>query len=72
MRRVIAEGSEDAGVYIFLARLLEAEGRNEEAIQAYENCLRIWPGTPEQREPFQRQIDILRRIGPDKNSAPTL
>jgi tetratricopeptide (TPR) repeat protein len=72
LRCVIAEGSEDAGVYIFLARLLEKEGRNEEAIQAYENCLRIWPGTPEQREPFQRQINILRRIGRDKKPAPTL
>jgi len=70
LHRVIAEGSEDAGVYIFLARLLEKEGRNEEAIQAYENCLRIWPGTPEQQEPYRRQINILRRIGRDGKSAP--
>jgi cytochrome c-type biogenesis protein CcmH/NrfG len=70
LRRVVAEGGEDAGAYIFLARLLEKEGRNEEAIQAYENCLRIWPGTPEQQEPYRRQIDLLRHIGHDKKAAP--
>jgi tetratricopeptide (TPR) repeat protein len=70
LRRAVAEGSEDSGIYIFLARLLEAEGRNEEAIQAYESCLRIWPGTPEQQEPFRRQIDVLRRVGRNKKSTP--
>ena len=70
LQRLLAEGSEDAGVYIFLARLLESEGRNAEAIQAYENCLRVWPGAPEQREAFRRQIDILRRIEPGKKSVP--
>jgi tetratricopeptide (TPR) repeat protein len=70
LRRVVAEGGEDAGAYIFLALLLEKEGRNEEAIQAYESCLRVWPGTPEQQEPYRRQIDILRRIGHDKKSTP--
>ena len=70
LRRVVAEGGEDAGVYILLARLLEHEGRNEEAIQAYESCLRVWPGPPEQQEPIRRQIDFLRRIGRDKKSTP--
>jgi tetratricopeptide (TPR) repeat protein len=71
LRRVLAEGGEDAGVYIFLARMLEKEGRNEEAIQAYEGCLRVWPGTPEDQEPYRRQINFLRGIiGHDKKSSP--
>jgi tetratricopeptide (TPR) repeat protein len=70
LRRVVAEGGEDAGVYAFLGLLLENEGRYEEAIQAYESCLRIWPGTPEQQEPYRRRIDFLRSIGRDKKSTP--
>jgi tetratricopeptide (TPR) repeat protein len=63
LQHAVAEQAEDATVYWFLARLLAASGRRAEAIDAYENCLRLWTGPPEQRQVIVGELEKLRRPG---------
>jgi len=64
LQRVIAERADDPSVYWFLARLLAGQGRTGEAAQAYEDCLRLWVGSPEKKEQIQGELQKLRDSKP--------
>ena len=64
LQRVIAERAEDPSVYWFLARLLAGQGRTGEAVRAYEDCLRLWVGSPEKKEQIQSELQKLRDSKP--------
>ena len=57
---MIAELAEDPSVYWFLARLLAGQGRTGEAVQAYEDCLRLRVGSPEKKGQIQGELQKLR------------
>ena len=60
LQRMVAEHVEDARLFLFLGQLLVAERRTNEAIGAYENCLKLWDGDPKQREQIQADLAKLR------------
>jgi tetratricopeptide (TPR) repeat protein len=60
LKHVIAERVEDPTAYWFLAKLLVSTGRPAEAVQAYENCLRVWVGAPKQRAQVEAELQQAR------------
>jgi tetratricopeptide (TPR) repeat protein len=64
LQRVVAERVEDPTVYWFLGRLLAGKGRTNEAMRAYEDCLRVWVGSPEKKEQVQNELQKLRGSRP--------
>ncbi len=66
LKRVIAERVEDPTAYWFLAKLLVGVGRPTEAIQAYENCLRVWVGAPKQRAQVEAELRQVRASAAEK------
>ncbi len=65
LERVTSEKVEDQTVYWFLAQLLAGDGKTNEAVAAYENCLRVWVGSPQQREQVEHELQGLRGGGPE-------
>jgi len=63
LQRVVAVRTEDPTVYWFLARLLAGQGRMAEAARAYEDCLRVWVGSPENRARVESELQKLRGKG---------
>jgi predicted Zn-dependent protease len=60
IQHTIAEDVEDPNLYLFLGELLVAEGRTNEAVEAYTKCLQFWNGPPEARARIEADLAKLR------------
>jgi tetratricopeptide (TPR) repeat protein len=60
IQRTIAEDVEDANLFLFLGELLVAEGRTNEAVDAYNKCLQHWKGPTAARARIEADLAKLR------------